>query len=252
MPSDPSSAVVVICCRLPEGCKPEVLEDWTRPVRSTRLAVTWVVAPSDLEAAARYLAARGEQDRLALEVPTDWFRADVRQSLIRQRFAAIHRVAPALDTVVVRGPKEAAPPVGMRPELLVEHGIRLVATKDVGRWHGRRSRRPGPHGWACSSPVWGLWEVGFAQRAPRGWLGGMLPLVLGPSLEPGMLAVIQAGQTAGQSKREARQRFERILHWVARYAAARRPRAETVTLSQLATILASGAAGAGHRSVLAA
>lgn len=254
MPSDPLSAVVAICCRVPEGCKPELLDDWMRPVRSARVAVTWVVAPADLEVVAGYLAARGEQDRLALEVPEEWFAGDVRQSLIRQRFAAIHRIAPSLDTVVVRSPKEKESSLrfSARPELLVEHGIRLVATNHVGRWHGRRSRRPGPHGWACSSPVWGLWEVGFAPRAPRGWLGGMLPLVLGHSIEPGMLAVIHAGQTAGQSKRDARQRFERTLHWVARCAAARRPTAETVTLSQLATILASGSAGAGHRSVLAA
>jgi hypothetical protein len=94
--------------------------------------------------------------------------------------------------------------------------------------------------------------VGFAPKPPRGWFGGLLPLVLGPSIEPGMLAVIQAGQVAGQSKREARQRFERMLHWVARCVAASRPRTDAVTLSQLATILASGAAGAGHRSVLAA
>lgn len=252
MPSEPSSAVVAICCRLPEGCKPDILEDWTRPVRSARLPVTWIVGPADLEAAAGQLTARGELDRLALEVPTEWFASDMRQSLIRQRFAAIRRVAPSLDSVVVRAPREADPPSGMKPEFLAEHGIRLVATKDVGRWHGKRSRRPGPPGWACSSPVWGLWEVGFAPKPPRGWLGGLLPLVLGPSIEPGMLAVIQAGQVAGQSKREARQRFERMLHWVARCSAARRPRTDAVTLSQLATILASGAAGAGHRSVLAA
>lgn len=223
-----------------------------RPVRSARLAVTWVVGPGDLEAASGHLAARGEQDRMAIELPAEWLTTDVRQSLIRQRFAAIRRMSPSLDAVVVRGPREAAPLAGVRPELLAEHGIRLVATKHVGCWHGRRSRRPGPSGWACSSPVWGLWEVGFAPRSPRSWLGGMLPLVLGPSLEPGMLAVIQTGQTAGQSKRDARQQFERILHWVARCTAARRPLAEAVTLSQLATILASGTAGTGHRSVLAA
>lgn len=252
MPSEPSSAVVAICCRLPEGCKPEILEDWMRPVRSSRLAVTWIVGPADLEDAAVHLASRGEPDRLAVEVPTEWFAADARQTLLRQRFAALRRAAASLDAVVIRSARGAAPPAAARPELLVEHGIRLVATKDFGRWHGRRSRRPGPPGWSCSSPVWGLWEVGFAPKSPQGWLGGMLPIVLGPSLEPGMLTVIQAGQVVGQSKRESRQRFERMLHWIARRAAACRPRIDAVTLSQLATILASGAGGAGHRSVLAA
>jgi len=252
MPSDRPSAVVAICCRLPEGCKAEMLEDWTRPVRSAGLAVTWIVGPSDLEAAAGQLASRSELDRLAVEVPTEWFASDVRQSLIRERFAAIRRVTASLDAVVLRSAKGAAPLAAVRPELLVEHGIRLVATKDVGQWHGRRSRRPGPPGWSCSSPVWGLWEVGFAPKPPRGLFGGILPIVLGPSLEPGMLTVVQTGQVAGQSKREARQRFERMLHWIARCIAARRPRIDAVTLSQLATILASGADGAGHRSVLAA
>lgn len=252
MPSESSSAVVAICCRLPEGLQPELLEDWTRPVRSARLAVTWIVSPDDLEAAAGQLASRDELDRLAVELPNDWFAADVRQSLIRQRFAAIRRVASSVDAVVIRSATGAAPPAAVRPELLVEHGVRLVVTKDLGSWHGRRSRRPGPPGWSCSSPVWGLWEVGFSSKTPRGWFGGMLPIVLGPSFESGMLSVIQTGQVAGQSKREARQRFERTLHWIARSAAARRPRIDAVTLSQLATILASAAGGGGQRSVLAA
>lgn len=245
-------AVVAVCCRLPEGCTRIQFDDWARPVQFAGIPVTWIVGPADLEAMAAWLAARGEQDRLAVDLPPEWFSADSRQSLVRQRFDAVRRIAPAVDTVVVRHALDATEVCSLRPEHLVEYGMRLAVTRTVGRWRGRKSRRPGPSGWACASPVWGLWEVGFTPRSPRGWLSSVLPLFLGPPLAPGGLAVIQAGMTDGLSKREGRQRFERIVHWVARCVTAGRPAAETVSLSRLATILGGGTASAAPRSVLAA
>lgn len=240
---------IAICCRLPPSADAGLVEEWVRAARTARLGVTWVVGADGLREAATLLGDRVEADALALDVPAEWCSGTVSTSLDRQRISAVRRAAPSLDAIVLHG---AATASRMRSDLLVEHGIRIAACKELRRSDARRTRRPSPSGWACHSPTWGLWEVGITSKAASGLLGRVLPFSLGPALPSGSLSVLRTGYVAGRSKRDCRQDFDRILHWVARRRASRPDDTACVTLSELATMLNRGTACTGPRSVLAA
>lgn len=240
---------IAICCRLPPSADAGLVEEWVRAARTARLAVTWVVGVDGLRETVMRLGDRLEADTLALDVPAEWGSGTGSTSLDRQRLSAVRRSAPSLDALVLQGVATAS---RMRSDLMVEHGIRIVACDQPRRTDARRSRRPSPSGWACHSPTWGLWEVGITSKTALGLLGRVLPFSLGPALPSGSLSILRTGYVAGRSKRDCRQDYDRILHWVARRCASRPDDTACVTLSELATMLNRGTACTGPRSVLAA
>lgn len=240
---------IAICCRLPPSADAGFVDDLVRAARTARLGVTWVVGADGLREIATLLGDRVAAGALALDVPAEWCSGAGSTSLDRQRLSAVRRAAPSLDAVVLQG---AATASRMRSDLLVEHGIRIAACEEPRRTDARRSRRPAPSGWACHSPTWGLWEVGITTKTAAGLLGRVLPFSAGLALPSGSLSVLRTGYVAGRSKRDCRQHFDRILHWVARRRASRPDDTACVTLSELATMLNRGTACTGPRSVLAA
>lgn len=253
MNNDPNrTATITICCRLPQGSTALSIDDWTRPAGSANVAVTWVVGPDELSQVASLGPAGIRPENLAMEIPQEWLAAEMGPSALRRNLAEVRRSFRWLDGLVLAPSISSGAASNLRAEVIGELGFRVVAVPELGSRPHRRSRRPAPNGWECRNPAWGLWEVGFASQKRRGLLRNWLPLITGPKVEPGGLAVLRSGATSAKGKREARERFERLVHWAARQVAFGRPAARVLTLSQLGALLSSGATGSGQRSILAA
>ena len=159
MPNSPNAVGhVVICCRVPEDASELETARWRAEASSRGVAVTWCVAPDDVE---RWLEATGSGRTLAVCVGNAASEAELGRDEIRD--ALRQRLVSA---AVVEGDR----PIDHR-RLFVEGGVDVVATE---RLHpvDRQSRRPAPQGWDCRCVLWGLWETGYT--APRRRLFGLL------------------------------------------------------------------------------
>ncbi len=198
------------------------------------LPVTWTAAADRLAAVAGHAATTAPSQRVALEIPANHSRQELRQLLAR----AVAE-APGLDAAVIRGPLPAE-----HRRVLVDSGIRAVC-RDRFDDIARGTRRPAPHGWPCRSTLWGLWEVTLATATPPGLVSRLLPWGSQTGPQPGSLAVLDTGGT-GPVAADAAAIRGRIEQW--RAWAERRHASEQVVFAALSDLPAL-IAGAGRLPV---
>jgi hypothetical protein len=243
--SESMQATLAVVCRVPSRLPPHTIDDWLRPVTATTTPVTWAVSPEDFGTVGRALAEQTGDRSVALFVPTEWWTQRSGPSLLRRRFEAARRMLPGFDSLVIE--THSAPPPGLNPLLLADHGIRAVCSDGDAIAGGRSNRRPAPRGWACRSPAWGLWEFRFGRSKRVGLLDVLRGFVGGPTIPAGSLTILPTGgfKTVGKrghggrspGMRPARQAFERTVQWAARATRQGRTPLMAATLSDVSATL---------------
>lgn len=198
---------VVICCSLPAGIGTDEMAARLEAGRAADVPVTWLAALEWLPGVMDRLGGNGQAGSVALAVPARCPRTAARELLSRAR-----RAAPALDAAAIHGPLDAA----CRQELAAG-GVRVVC-RDRFDTITPGSRRPAPAGWACHSPVWGMWEVATrGEPFPPAGLRRILGTGAAMALRPGGLAVVDVGHDVPPGKGAAviRNRLGRWKAWAA-------------------------------------
>lgn len=215
MPAGKSPPTIVVCGTM-SGLPRSARRAAGGPRVDSAVPVTWLVAESDLAAAADILTGRHE---IALQLPAAAFGSRQR---LRSLLARGRELQPDLLAIAVRQAEAVA-----HRELLVEEGIRAVLVDSLPA-AGRGSRRPAPNGWRCRNTTWGLWEIELAaarRQGPLSRLGlGTLPRV--PRGGLGVLATDGWSETGS-----IHSRLERLVSWAGRQAA--RGKARLLPLSGL-------------------
>jgi hypothetical protein len=220
MPAGKSPPTIVVCGTMSgSGLARSARRGAGGPRVDGAVPVTWLVAESDLAAAADMLTGLSGRHEIALQLPATAF--DSRQRL-RSLLARGRELLPDLMAVMVRQAEAVA-----HRELLVEEGIRAVLVDSLPA-AGRGSRRPAPTGWRCRNTTWGLWEIELAAARRQGPLS-RLGLGALPRVPRGGLGVLATdGWSATGS---VHHRLERLVSWAGRQAA--RGRARLLPLSGL-------------------
>ena len=219
---------LVICCPLSTGMPQSTAEACLEFARRAALPVTWIATLDRLQLVAGRGGTKALSQTVALEIPANLSRQELRQLLTR---AAAE--TPGLDAAAIRGPL----PTEHR-RMLVDCGIRVVC-RDRFDDITRGSRRPAPHGWPCRSTVWGLWEVTQTIATPPGLVSRLLPWGSQPGLVPGSLAVLDmGGQGPVADAAAVRGRMEQWQSWAER----RRGPGQVAfaSLSELPALIAGG------------
>ena len=231
---------LVICCRIPHGVPNSTAETLLEVGRSSAVPVTWVTT---IDRLAVLVGQRGTMPSLrdiALEIPADRSRQELRHLLTR----AAEEV-PGLDAAAIRGPLPAD-----HRQLLIDSGIRVVCC-DRFDDTSRGSRRPAPHGWPCRSTLWGLWEVTPSGMAtPPGLVSRLLPWSSLPGPTPGSLTLVDIAGQGSVSSELLRSRIEQWRGWAASHNTP--GRAVFASLSDLPTLIAGAARLSEGGSVLKA
>ena len=197
---------LVICCPLPAGMPQATVEACLEFTRRAALPVTWIAAADRLPLVVGHGAATAASQHVAVEIPANQSRQQLRQLLAR---AAAE--APGLDAAAIAGPLPAE-----HRRVLVDSGIRVVC-RDRFDDVARGSRRPAPHGWPCRSTLWGLWEVTQTSATPPGLVSRLLPWGSPPGPRPGSLAVVDvSGPRPATDAATIRERIERWQAWAER------------------------------------
>jgi hypothetical protein len=197
---------LVICCPLTTGTSRATAEACIDFACRSALPVTWLTAIDLLPLVVERGASMTPSQTVALDIPANSSRQELRQLLTRALAEA-----PGLDVAAVCGP--------LQPEhrrLLVDAGIRVVC-RDRFDDIARGVRRPAPHGWPCRSTLWGLWEVTTAAATPPGLVSRLLPWGPQPGPAPGSLTVLDmGGQGPVLDGGSIRGRMEQWRSWAAR------------------------------------
>ena len=219
---------LVICCPLPAGMPNATAEACLEFGRRAAVPVTWIAAIDRLPLVVAHRDAAATRSVVALEIPENQSRQELRQLLARAAAAA-----PGLDAASIRGPLPEE-----HRRVLVDSGIRVVCRDRLDQVT-RGSRRPAPQGWPCRSTLWGLWEVTQASVTPAGIVGRLLPWSSRPG--QGSLAVLDmGGQGPATDATALRGRIDQWKDWAERR---KEPgRAVFATLSDLPALIA----GAGR------
>lgn len=224
---------LVICCPLPTAMPRSTVEACLEQGRRVSVAVTWIVTIDRLPIVVGHGSAGAAVGNVALEIPANLSRQDLRQLLAR---AAVE--APGIDAAAIRGPLQAE-----HRRLLVDNGIRVVC-RDTLDDISRGSRRPAPHGWPCRSTLWGLWEVTQTTATPPGIVSRLLPWGTVPGPGAGSLAVLDVGGQGPVADAGAiRGRIEQWQSWAERSRAS--GQVVFAALSELPAVIA----GAGRLPV---
>jgi hypothetical protein len=173
---------LVICCPLPAGMPQSTAEACLAFGCRTEIPVTWIAPLDRLELVAGLGAAMGRSANVALEIPANSSRQELRQLLTR---AAAE--SSGIDAVAIHGPLPAE-----HRRMLADGGIKVVC-RDRFDDTTRGSRRPAPHGWPCRSTLWGLWEVTRTIATPPGLVSRLLPWGCQPGPVAGGLTVLDVG-----------------------------------------------------------
>jgi hypothetical protein len=218
MPAGKSPPTIVVCGTM-SGLPRSARRAAGGPRVDGAVPVTWLVAESDLAAAADILAGLSGRHEIALQLPAAAFGSRQR---LRSLLAQGRELQPDLLAIAVRRAEAVA-----HRELLVEEGIRAVLVDSLPP-AGRSSRRPAPAGWRCRNTTWGLWEIELAaarRQGPLSRLGlGTLPRV--PRGGLGVLATDGWSETGS-----VHSRLERLVSWAGGQAA--RGKARLLPLSGL-------------------
>jgi len=233
---------VVICCSLPAGIGMAEAAARLDAGRRADVPVTWLADLEWLPGVMDRLGGEGCGGSVALDIPARCPRTAARELLSQAR-----REAPALDAAAVRGPLDAS----CRQELGAR-GVRVIYRKGSDA-PARGSRRPAPSGWACHSPVWGMWEVaGADDTCPPAGLRRMFGVAGTGSVRSGGLAVVDVGHgvTAGQAASVIRSRLGRWKAWAA--GRWRSPAAVFTVLSQVPDLITTASRAPVGGSILRA
>ena len=217
---------LVVCCPLPAGMSPAAVDACIDDARRATLPVTWIAAVDRLPLVAGRDSPTIQSRNVALEIPANQSRQELRQLLARAT-----EEAPGLDAAAIRGPLPAE-----HRRVLVDAGIRVVCCDRIDDV-ARGSRRPAPHGWPCRSTLWGLWEVTRATAPPPGLMSRLLPWGAQPGPVAGSLAVLDiGGQGSDADAPSIRGRMEQWRSWAER----RRLRGQVAftSLSELPALIA--------------
>lgn len=220
---------LVICCPLPADMPQATVEACLDSTRRSLVPVTWITALDRLPFVAGHGATKAMSQHVALEIPANQSRQEIRRLLTQATTEA-----PGLDAAAIRGPLPAE-----HRRVLVDHGIRVVC-RDRFDDIARGSRRPAPQGWPCRSTLWGLWEVTQTTATPPGLVSRLLPWGPQPGPQPGSLAVLDMGGQ-GHVLADAATICGRIEQW--RSWAERRNavgRVGFAALSELPSLIAGG------------
>lgn len=217
---------LVICCPLPAGMPQATAEAFVDGRRLSGMPVTFITAAERLPLIADRHGTTAAAHGIALEIPANQSRQDLRRLLARAAAAA-----PGLDAAAIRGPLPEE-----HRRVLADGGIRVVC-RDRFEDAPRGSRRPAPLGWPCRSTLWGLWEVVHTAATPPGLLSGLLPWTARPA--SGSLLVIDVGEQGPHGDADSiRGRIEQWGAWAARRHAP--GQVAFATLSDLPTLIAGG------------
>ena len=217
---------LVICCQLPAGMPQATMETCLDIDRRSAVPVTWIATIDRLKLLADRAVTTGSPRNVALEVPANQSRQELRQLLARTAAEA-----PGVDAAAIRGPLP-----GEHRRVLIDGGIRIVC-RDRFEDVTRGSRRPAPHGWPCRSMLWGLWEVTQANAIPPGLVSRLLPWGAQQAPAAGSLAVIDVGgQGPAADAASIRGRIEQWRSWAEKRPA--RGQVAFATLSDLPALIA--------------
>lgn len=220
---------LVICCPLPADMPRSTMEACLASASRSPLPVTWIAGLDQLPLVAEHAATVCPSQHVALEIPANQSRQELRQLLARATAEA-----QGLDAAAIRGPLPAE-----HRRVLVDNGIRVVC-RDRFDDITRGSRRPAPQGWPCRSTLWGLWEVTQTTATPPGLVSRLLPWGSQPGPRPGSLSVLDIGGP-GQVASDAttiRGRIEQWRSWAERRQASGQVVFEA--LSDLPALIAGG------------
>ena len=231
---------LAICCRLPQGMPNASAEACLEVGRRSSVPVTWITTVERLPLLVGQGEATSALSHVALEIPVQQTRQELRQLLTQAATAA-----PGLDAAAIRGHLPAE-----HRQLLIDAGVGIVCC-DRFDTTSRGSRRPAPHGWPCRSTLWGLWEVTQSGTAvPPGVVGRLLPWGSLPAPGPGSLSLIDIGGQEPVSADVIRGRIEQWRDWAGRGTAG--GRAVFAAVSDLPSLIAGAARLSEGGSVLRA
>lgn len=231
---------LAICCRLPQGMPNASAEACLEVGRRSSVPVTWITTVDRLPLLVGQGGTTSPLTPVALEIPAEHTRQELRQLLTQAATAA-----PGLDAAAIRGPLPAE-----HRQVLIDAGIRIVCC-DRFDTTSRGSRRPAPYGWPCRSTLWGLWEVTQSVTAvPPGVVGRLLPWGSLPAPGPGSLSLIDIGGQGPVSAEVIRGRIEQWRDWAGRGTAG--GRAVFASVSDLPSLIAGAARLSEGGSVLRA
>jgi len=231
---------LVICCRLPHGVPNATAETCLEVGRRSAMPVTWVTTIDQLPLVAGQRGTTASLRDVAVEIPADQCRQDLRQLLAR---AATE--APGLDAASVRGPLPAD-----HRQVLIDAGIRIVC-RDRFDDTSRGSRRPAPHGWPCRSTLWGLWEVTQSGTVtPPRMVNRLIPWGSPSGPAPGSMTLVEIGGQGHASADVIRSRIEQWHAWAQRRTT--HGQAVFASLSDLPALIAGAARFSEGGSVLKA
>ena len=219
---------LVICCPLPAGMPQAIVHTCLDVERRAAVPVTWIATIDRLPLAVGRTATKDSLRHVALEIPANQSRQELRQLLARTAAEA-----PGLDAAAIRGPLPAE-----QRRVLVDGGIRIVC-RDRFDDVTRGSRRPAPHGWPCRSLLWGLWEVTQATATPPGLVSRFLPWGAQPEPAAGSLAILDVGgQGPAADASSLHGRIEQWRSWAERRTA--RGQVAFAALSDVPALIAGG------------
>ena len=220
---------LVICCQLPQGMPNSIAEACVEVGRRSAVPVTWVAAIDRLPLVVGQMGNTPAMAGVALEIPDQQSRQQLRQLLARATAEV-----PGLDAAAIRGTLPAE-----HRQVLIDSGIRVVS-RDWFDDTSRGSRRPAPHGWPCRSTLWGLWEVTQSGAAtPPGMVSRLLPWGSQPGPGPGSLTLVDIGGQGHTSVDVIRGRIEQWHAWAQRRTT--HEQAVFASLSDLPALIAGAA-----------
>jgi hypothetical protein len=225
---------LVICCPLPASMPQSTAEACLASASRTEIPLTWIVPLDRLQLVTGCGTATGRSTNVALEIPVNTSRQELRQLLTRAATASS-----GIDAAASGGQLPAE-----HRRMLVDCGIKVVC-RDRFDDTTRGSRRPAPHGWPCRSTLWGLWEVIWTAATPPGLASRLLPWGCPPGPVSGGLTVLNVGgQDLAADAAGILGRIERWRSWAER----RSNTAGQVTFASLSDLPAL-IAGAGRLPV---
>lgn len=228
-------ATLALCLRPPQGMSRIDVAACLRHCDRASLPISWVAGIEELADFAGHGRQSATREPCAvLEVPPDLERPQLRDLLDRAG-----SLGGAIDSAWIQGGLPAE-----HKAVLAAAGIRVACRDRLD--DARGSRRPAPPGWACHSPVWGLWEIRRVTMAPPGLFWGRSPIA-----GSGTLTVVDVtGDAVSADAASVRARIDRWQAWAARRRAA--GGLLLVTLREIPGLIAGAGRGLSGGSILKA